>query len=1024
MKCPKCGRATSASEVRCSSCGALLSGDGQQRTLEPPDPKGDSFPSDIEPSLTPTVPPDELETSAVPPHRAGSRPAGGGVTLGEGQAFGNRYTIVRMLGRGGMGAVYEAWDKDLGVPVALKVIRPEAIGSSGTADHLEQRFKRELLLARQVTHRNVVRIHDLGEVEGVKYISMPRVRGDNLAAVLNKEGKLPVGRALGVARQIAAGLGAAHDAGVIHRDLKPANIMIDDEGQALIMDFGIARSASRRVVDYPTRGATLTRQHAGTGHDTTEPGAIVGTMAYMAPEQAQALQVDRRADIYAFGLIFYDMLLGRHRFKAYADTGEELEHRLRSAPESPRDVDPEIPEPVDQIIQRCVQPDAEARYESVTELEIDLARLDDEGQLLPDPWRIGRWQAAAGLGVVVALLGVTWWFAPGAGELVQPDPMTVLIADFENTTGDAVFDDTLEQALTLALEDASFIDTYRRQDARGVAAQLGTAEGVLDESAARLVSAREGISVVLAGAIEPRGSGYRVSVAAIDPLVPEAEPLAEESANARTKADVLGVMGDVAGEIREALGDTTPDSVRLAAAETFSASSLEAIQQYSRAQELAHARLSEEAIPYYELAVEADPEFGRAYSGWATALFNAGRQEAAAELWTTALSLMDRMTERERLRTLGTYYLGVEGDYRTAIDNYSSLVAQYPADFIGHNNLGFAYFFVRDFAGAQQSARLASELRPNHPVLCNNAALYAVYAGDFESAVTQADRCIELAPDLHLNYVPLAMRAVVGADDDGVRDAYARMASTDAQGAAQATVGLADNALYHGRSDEAEAVLTAGLADEEQAAIQAPTHAMRIAIAQIYEVRGEDTLAAATAGTALEAGRTLPNLVSAARLFTRLGQYAEAEAIAAELGEQLPATSRAYGLVIEAAVARQQDRTLDAVDRLRDALALDDLWLARFDLGRVYAERENYAQALTELQACLSRRGEATALYFDDVPSYRYMAPVFYWLARAQQGLGNIETARENYQTYVDLRGDADVADRLIDDARRRLAAL
>ncbi len=197
--------------------------------------------------------------------------------------FGRRYHLIRSLGEGGMGAVFQAWDEELAVVVAIKVIRPESLKDPAAARDLERRFKRELLLARNVTHKNVVRIHDLGEIDGIKYITMPYIHGGDLARLIANEGRLSVPRALNIARQIAAGLVAAHEAGIVHRDLKPGNILLDEEDRALITDFGIARSVT------------------GTGGGTMA-GTIVGTLEYMAPEQAQGSAVDHRADIYAFGL--------------------------------------------------------------------------------------------------------------------------------------------------------------------------------------------------------------------------------------------------------------------------------------------------------------------------------------------------------------------------------------------------------------------------------------------------------------------------------------------------------------------------------------------------------------------------------------------------------------------------------------------------------------------------------------------------------------------------------------------------
>ena len=298
----------------------------------------------------------EPDTHARPAVIAGDQPTGGvpaaaapvqgsaTATFQTGTPFGRRYHLIRPLGVGGMGAVYQAWDDELAVVVAIKVIRPEAMADPAVARDLERRFKRELLLARNVTHKNVVRIHDLGEIDGVKYITMPYVNGSDLATVLKREGRLAVPRALALARQIASGLVAAHEAGVVHRDLKPANILLDEEDHALITDFGIARSVS------------------GPGGGTVV-GTVVGTLDYMAPEQARAEATDHRADIYAFGWMLSDMLVGRRKVGNGESAIAELLDRLSKPAPSLRSVDPAIPQAIEDIVARCVQPDPALRYQ-------------------------------------------------------------------------------------------------------------------------------------------------------------------------------------------------------------------------------------------------------------------------------------------------------------------------------------------------------------------------------------------------------------------------------------------------------------------------------------------------------------------------------------------------------------------------------------------------------------------------------------------------------------------------------------
>ena len=296
---------------------------------------------------------DPADTTGLPASAGGrSKEARG--PLDNGQQFGSRYHILRELGIGGMGAVYQAYDQELEVAVALKVIRPEVTQSATAAQDIERRFKQELLLARQVTHKNVVRIHDLGEIDGIKYITMPYIKGSDLATVLRNE-RLPVSKVMSLAREIAAGMQAAHEAGVVHRDLKPANVMIEGD-HAVIMDFGIARSTSRGGPAVSTAAAPGVLDQAisddVTRYAATIAGEVVGTIEYMAPEQARGEHIDQRADIYAFGLMVYDMLTGRRRSDHAVSAVGELQRRLAQPPPPVRSVVPEVPQALEQLLTR------------------------------------------------------------------------------------------------------------------------------------------------------------------------------------------------------------------------------------------------------------------------------------------------------------------------------------------------------------------------------------------------------------------------------------------------------------------------------------------------------------------------------------------------------------------------------------------------------------------------------------------------------------------------------------------------
>jgi tetratricopeptide (TPR) repeat protein len=943
-----------------------------------------------------TVAADGTETGTIASETIGGAPPSRHVgPLKVGASFGPRYHIIRLLGAGGMGAVYQAWDAELGVAVALKVIRGRKRRPS--AD-LEKRFKNELLLARSVTHKNVVRIHDINEIDGQKFISMSYVQGDDLATLLRKEGKFPIERALRFARQIAAGLEAAHDAGVVHRDLKPANVMISGDDHALIMDFGISASA-----------------------DEAATGGIIGTLEYMAPEQGAGRTTDARADIYSFGLILHEMLVGP-RAAASATPQERVDAMRRRAKDGvapPRTVDGSIPEAVDALVARCLQPDPAARFQSTRELCAALSRLDDAGEVIPEPARVSKRLLAGALVVVLAMIGGTYFVGRrAAAPAIQRAPVGVVVADFENRTGDPVFDGSVEQALTIGLEGASFITAVSNRDTHRLAAQLGAA--AVDEATATLIAVREGVKFVVAGAIEPDGSGYRVSARLIDPAV--GRTIKTTSARARSKDQVLQAVGTLAADVRRDLGDTTPESARLAASETFTAASIVAVREYTLAQDLANNSRNDDAIVHYKKAIEADPNFGRAYSGWANSVFQLGRNDEASELWKRALSLMDRMTDRERYRTLGAYYLAVARNNDQAIESYTKLLERYPADRSAHNNLAIAYFNKLDFQKALAEGRRAIEIYKGSAKFRNNYLIYAMYAGDFATAEAGARDLVAEDPNFADAYFPLAISLLAKGDRAGARTAYEAMLKTGGEGASRAAMGLADLAIFEGRFADAETILKRAIVEDEREKNALGLATKYGALAEASLTLGKNAQATDAARKSLAAMRLESTALPAARVFMATGRIAEARALAAELAGELQVQPRAYAKIIEGELALQQDRVGEAVDLFGPTGRTLDLWLAHFNLGVAYVRAGHYAEAMAEFDTATKRKGEAAAVFLDDIPSYRYLATLPYWFGRAQEGVGMQSTAIDSFKEFLSRRPDA-LRDPLAADARRRIDA-
>ncbi len=605
-----------------------------------------------------------------------------------------------------------------------------------------------------------------------------------------------------------------------------------------------------------------------------------------------------------------------------------------------------------------------------------------------------------------------------SGPAEAPDPVSILIADFGNNTGNPMFDGLLEQALSIGVEGAPHITSYQRNSALRLATKLQPGVDALTAEAARLVAVREGINFVLAGAINTDGSGFELRLEAVDPTTGEA--VFDVTSNAKGPESVLTAVGRLSEDVREELGDTTLDETDAATAETFTAASLEAAQAYTSAIDTAFAGAHEQAVQLFAKATSLDPKFGRAFSGWALSEFKLGRTEKATELWNTALSLMDTMTERERLRTLGLYYVSVTGNFENAVQSFSELVEKYPADAAGHNNLAVAAFYTRDFETASIEGRRIMEIYPASELYQSNFALYAMYSGDFDSGAEVANKLIAVNPAWGAAYLPVAVAAMAAGDFDAARNAYEKMSEATAshlQGSI-ARLGLADLAIYSGQFQQAQELLKSGIELDLTAENQAAAAAKQIALAETLAAAGNLPAASTAAAKALEMSSQDSVRIAAARVYLAAGDKASAAMISGELTKKIQSQSRAYGLMIQAAIAREGGGHAQAADLLRSALELADLWLIRFELGKTFLAAGLHAEALEEFMHCDERRGEASAIFMDDTPSYRYMAELPYWIGRAQQGLGMHTSSIEGFGALLELRPESGP---LADDARQRM---
>ena len=943
--------------------------------------------------ITPTAP------KAPPPRR----PRRGAVDTGPlevGQSFGPRYHIIRMLGVGGMGAVYQAWDAELGVAVAIKVIRPEVMEDPATAEEVGRRFKRELLLARQVTHKNVVRIHDLGDIDGIKYITMSYVEGTDLSTILKKGGKRPVAELLRIAREVISGLVAAHTAGVVHRDLKPANIMIGKDGEALIMDFGIAHSTGDAGTTTSAPAAGVLPEHlrrAAAHHAATTVGSIVGTLEYMAPEQARGQAIDQRVDIYAFGLILYDALLGRRRAASSESAVDELQRRMTAPPPPIQALAADVPAPLAALIGRCVEPDADKRFQTSAEIAAELDRLDDDGALIPIKRVIGLPQMAAIVALLTIVFGGSWWYFREP-PVVPRDPVSVLIADFENRTQDSAFNNTLEPMLRRALEDATFISAFERTSLRDAGLRPPDA---LDTKAAQELAVKQGWRVVLAGSIDRNGSGYRVTVNARQAV--SGEEVVTASENARTKDDVLAAATNLMIEVREALGDDASSAAQQYAAGGLSTTSLDVVRLYANALQAITSNRFDEARAGVERAVELDPNFGIGYLFLSVLSRNTGRLDDQKKYLDQALSHLDNMTERERYTT-GAFAALVDGDYKECVTQLTEQIKRYPGVITGRNQLALCQSYLRDMRGAVREMDAVVKLMPGQPLYRDNLALYLNYAGEFERAEQEA-RTVEKNATRRDRFAALAVAfSQLGRGDvPAARATYERI-NTINNGPSMAASGLGDVAILEGRFGDAVRILRKGAADDLAARNPDPAAAKLAAVAYAELSRRAPRAAIAAADEALTHSSAVKIRFLAGRIFAEAGDQARAQRIIDSLAKELYDEPQAYAKNLAGLMALQAGDAPKARSLLQEANTQFVTWLGNFDLGRAALAAGATSQADRAFDECLNaRRGEALSLFADEEPTYAFIVPAYYYQGRSREALKNQRFA-EPYREYLRLR--------------------
>ncbi len=558
-------------------------------------------------------------------------------------------------------------------------------------------------------------------------------------------------------------------------------------------------------------------------------------------------------------------------------------------------------------------------------------------------------------------------------DVEQPrESVSILIADFDNQTGNELFSGVLEDFLLVGLEVAPFVSAYPRKTATDIAADLpgGDPEApALDAEKAALIALREGIDVVVSGSASRDENGLTISVDTV--TAGEQQEIFSVTETVKTDADVLTAIVDISEEVRRKLGKADR-AIGAGDSESFAVTNLEAAAEYLKAQNLQLDRKLEEAVVHYEQALVFDPDFARAYAGLALTQQYLGNSDAATANWEEALSRIDRLTERGRLRTLGNYYMINQGNYRRALETYETLVEKYPADNVAQNNLAVTAFYAMDFDRALEVGREVAKRYPGHSGYAANLALYAMYASRFDEAADVANEVIDNDPSSAYSFLVLALASAAAGDLDATEQAYQHMTGLDQYARSVAAEGLADLAMYRG--DYAGALEILDKAIEDEVALEA-THT--VALKQVMKVEAllrtnEADKARELLDSLLPAAPGDPAILTPAAIsLIELGDIEGALSIAEGMSSSLSGPNRAYALGIEAAAAAASNDLETAVKLANSAVDTVDLWLVRFMRARILMQAGQTSEADADLQDCQRRVGEGMAVFLNDRPSFR-----------------------------------------------------